>query len=111
VAVCAAAGGGAGGGGGGGGACGGVGDGGETSDWLLSCCCWAPPHPPTPQTPAPTAGPVFDELADPLRDAFAAYLEERGVNEDLGEFVRHALYDKEQREYIGWLEKVGGFVE
>lgn len=56
-------------------------------------------------------GPVFDELADPLRDAFAAYLEERGVNEDLGEFVRHALYDKEQREYIGWLEKVGGFVE
>jgi hypothetical protein len=53
---------------------------------------------------------VFDELADGLRDAFAGYLAERGVNEDLGEWLRHALYDKEQREYIGWLRRVGAFV-
>jgi hypothetical protein len=53
---------------------------------------------------------VFDELADPLREGFAAFLEERGVTEDVGEFLRHALYDKEQREYIGWLGRVEKFV-
>ncbi|KAI8475442.1 MAG: mitochondrial glycoprotein [Monoraphidium minutum] len=55
-------------------------------------------------------GPVFDELADPLRDAFRGYLAERGVDEELGEWLRHALYDKEQREYITWLQRVGGFL-
>ncbi|GBG00412.1 hypothetical protein Rsub_13174 [Raphidocelis subcapitata] len=67
-----------------------------------------------PKGPAPppllNPGPAFDELADPLRDAFGAYLEARGVGEELGEWLRHALYDKEQTEYIRWLRAVGEFV-
>lgn len=56
------------------------------------------------------SGPVFDELADPLREAFSSYLADRGIDEDLGEYLRHAVYDKEQKEYIGWLDRVGKFV-
>jgi hypothetical protein len=26
------------------------------------------------------------------------------------EYLRHAVYDKEQREYIGWLERVKSFL-
>lgn len=33
-----------------------------------------------------------------------------GVNEDLGEYLRHLVYDKEQKEYIAWLARVGDFV-
>jgi hypothetical protein len=33
-----------------------------------------------------------------------------GVNEDLGEYLRHLVYDKEQKEYIAWLGAVHGFV-
>ena len=61
-------------------------------------------------TSPPPPGPVFDELADPLRDGFRSFLEERGVDEDLGEWLRHALYDKEQREYANWLDRVGAFL-
>lgn len=33
-------------------------------------------------------GPVFGELDDNLQEAFRAYVAERGVNEDLGEYLR-----------------------
>lgn len=33
-------------------------------------------------------GPVFGELDDELQNAFRAYVAERGVNEDLGEYLR-----------------------
>jgi len=56
------------------------------------------------------SGPVFDELDEELQDAFRAYLEARGVDEDLGEYLRWLLVDKEQREYTAWLEGVRGFV-
>jgi hypothetical protein len=57
------------------------------------------------------SGPVFDELDEELQDAFRAYLEARGVDEDLGEYLRWLLVDKEQREYTAWLEGVKRFVE
>lgn len=38
------------------------------------------------------------------------WLQERGINEDLGEFLRHLMYDKEQTEYTAWLEGVRSFV-
>lgn len=56
-------------------------------------------------------GPVFGELDDELQNAFRAYVAERGVNEDLGEYLRHLLYDKEQQEYAHWLEGVNSFVK
>ncbi len=34
----------------------------------------------------------------------------RGVNEDLGEYLRHLMFDKEQTEYMGWLQRVHEFV-
>jgi hypothetical protein len=55
-------------------------------------------------------GPVFEELDEELQKEFKSYLEERGINEDFGEFLRHLLYDKEQREYMNWLKKVHDFV-
>jgi hypothetical protein len=35
----------------------------------------------------------------------------RGVTEQLGEYLRHLIYDKEQREYMAWLKKVRDFVQ
>lgn len=55
-------------------------------------------------------GPVFGELDEALQDSFRAYLAERGITEDLGEYLRHLLYDKELLEYRHWLEGVQGFV-
>lgn len=55
-------------------------------------------------------GPVFAELDQELQDGFRSYIQERGVNEDLGEYLRHLMYDKEQQEYVHWLEGVRGFV-
>jgi len=54
-------------------------------------------------------GPVFDELDESLQGDFSAYLTERGVNEDVGEYLRHLIYDKEQRSYLTWLKKVKAF--
>lgn len=54
-------------------------------------------------------GPVFDELADGVREAFERFLAARGVDEDLGEWLRFALYDKEAKEYSSWLERVAKF--
>jgi hypothetical protein len=33
------------------------------------------------------------------------------IQEELGEYLRHLIYDKEQREYMGWLKKVHAFVK
>jgi hypothetical protein len=43
--------------------------------------------------------------------AFGAYLEERGITPELGEYLRFLIYDKEQREYLGWLQKVENFTK
>lgn len=51
-------------------------------------------------------GPVFDELDEELQEQFVAYLEERGITADLGEYLMQLVHDKEQREYMDWLEKV-----
>lgn len=55
-------------------------------------------------------GPVFQELDEALQSEFREFLMARGVNEDLGEYLRHLMYDKEQTEYMGWLARVGAFV-
>eukprot|EP00878_Enallax_costatus_P000814 GHUV01000939.1.p1 GENE.GHUV01000939.1~~GHUV01000939.1.p1 ORF type:complete len:252 (+),score=58.73 GHUV01000939.1:177-932(+) len=55
-------------------------------------------------------GPVFAELDSELQNAFREYITERGINEDLGEFLRHLMFDKEQQEYMHWLDTVKDFV-
>lgn len=54
---------------------------------------------------------VFTELDDKLQQAFVDYLEERGVNAELGRYILDYAEDKEQREYMKWLEGVKIFVE
>lgn len=56
-------------------------------------------------------GPVFHELDERLQTEFVKYLETRGINSELGEYLRHLIFDKEQREYMLWLKKVKEFVE
>ncbi|KAK9904699.1 hypothetical protein WJX75_000775 [Coccomyxa subellipsoidea] len=56
-------------------------------------------------------GPVFTELDDKLQTAFVDYLEERGVNAELGRYILDFAEDKEQREYMKWLAGVKKFVE
>ncbi|CAL5220697.1 g2751 [Coccomyxa viridis] len=56
-------------------------------------------------------GPVFSELDQKLQQAFTDYLEERGVNGELGRFVMDFSEDKEQREYMHWLQGVQKFLK
>lgn len=37
-------------------------------------------------------------------------IQERGINEDLGEYLRHLMFDKELKEYEHWLSSVKSFV-
>lgn len=55
-------------------------------------------------------GPVFDELDDTLQQAFLDYLEERGVNIDLADYLIRMMNDKLAVEYMGWLQRVRDFV-
>jgi hypothetical protein len=55
-------------------------------------------------------GPDFEELDESLQDSFLSFLEERGITPELGEWLMHLVHDKEQREYMYWLEKVKHFV-
>lgn len=58
----------------------------------------------------PYSGPVFDDLDDTLQQAFLDYLEERGVNADLGEYIRLLALDKMSVEYQTWLQRVRDFI-
>ncbi|PSC74310.1 mitochondrial glyco [Micractinium conductrix] len=55
-------------------------------------------------------GPVYDELDEELQGQLERYLAERGVNAELGGFLLPLVHDKEEREYIHWLEGVESFV-
>lgn len=55
-------------------------------------------------------GPVFAELDEQLQSGFRDYLQERGIDEDLGEYLRQLMHDKEQEEYMRWLSAVRAFV-
>ncbi|EFJ40026.1 hypothetical protein VOLCADRAFT_108376 [Volvox carteri f. nagariensis] len=55
-------------------------------------------------------GPVFQDLDDTLQQAFVDFLEERGVNAYLGEYIRVYLEDKATLEYQQWLNRVREFI-
>ena len=54
---------------------------------------------------------MFSELDPRLQEAFTDYLEERGVNAELGQFAMDFSEDKEQREYMNWLKAVQKFLK
>ncbi|KAF8072894.1 hypothetical protein HT031_000554 [Scenedesmus sp. PABB004] len=59
----------------------------------------------------PYTGPLFTELDDTLQQAFADYLEERGVNAELGAYLVELVHDKLEVEYMSWLTRVQAFVQ
>ncbi|KDD77121.1 hypothetical protein H632_c14p2 [Helicosporidium sp. ATCC 50920] len=57
------------------------------------------------------AGPIFDELDPDLQTEFDNYLQERGIDSELAQFLAAYCDDKEQREYRGWLGGVRNFLQ
>jgi complement component 1 Q subcomponent-binding protein len=50
------------------------------------------------------AGPVFVNLDDELQAEMQNYIENRGINEQLANFVTEYIDTKEQKEYVQWLQ-------
>jgi hypothetical protein len=59
---------------------------------------------------SPYTGPVFDELDDTLQQAFADYLEERGITSEFGVYLMELVHDKLEVEYMNWLQRARDFV-
>jgi len=55
-------------------------------------------------------GPTFDDLDEDLQNGIASFLETRKIDSDFGYFVLAYATDKEQREYVNWLNKFHEFV-
>lgn len=55
-------------------------------------------------------GPIFEELDEDLQSLFGKYLEERGFNPELADFIAEYIEYKEQIEYTRWLQGVADFV-
>ena len=55
-------------------------------------------------------GPRFYQLDDDLRLEFYTYLEERDIDQDFSYFVLTYSKQKEQKEYVNWLENLTEFV-
>ena len=49
-------------------------------------------------------GPNYDELDESVQEEFHKYLEARGIDATLANYIAEAHVDKEQREYTRWLE-------
>ncbi|CAO1634930.1 unnamed protein product [Sympodiomycopsis kandeliae] len=56
-------------------------------------------------------GPQFPTLDEEVQNHFIAFLDERGINEDLALFIPMLAEYKEQKEYVTWLSNVKKFVE
>ncbi|KAK9130482.1 hypothetical protein Sjap_010969 [Stephania japonica] len=60
---------------------------------------------------APYMGPEFKELDDELQKELQEYLEARGVNDELAEFLHAYMMNKDKTELINWMENVKCFVD
>ncbi|KZS96208.1 mitochondrial glyco protein [Sistotremastrum niveocremeum HHB9708] len=56
-------------------------------------------------------GPQYDQLDAGVQGAIEAYLQERGVTDELAAFIEEYGEWKEQKEYVDWLSNVKGFIE
>jgi len=57
------------------------------------------------------AGPPFQQLDEEVQSLLEAYLDSRGINTALALFIPEYIDVKEQKEYLGWLNRVKDFVE
>ena len=55
-------------------------------------------------------GPNYDELDETVQEEFHRYLEARGVDHVLANYVAELHVHKEQTLYVDWISKVQGFV-
>merc|ERR1719327_2516373 len=55
-------------------------------------------------------GPEFEDLDDKLQEAFDEYLAEIGMNTEVCDFIDAMALDKEQREYVRWLNTAKKFL-
>ncbi|GAA5806793.1 hypothetical protein MFLAVUS_000141 [Mucor flavus] len=55
-------------------------------------------------------GPQFAELDENLQNLFERYLEERGINTALANFLPDYVEHKEQKEYTKWLQNMKNFI-
>ena len=54
--------------------------------------------------------PEYDNLADPVQEAFKTFLEERGMDNDFFAWIHEAAVAKEEKEYVDWLRRVKDFL-
>ncbi|KAG0744631.1 hypothetical protein G6F57_008697 [Rhizopus arrhizus] len=55
-------------------------------------------------------GPQFSELDENLQQLYERFLEERGINSALANFLPDYVEYKEQKEYVQWLENMKKFI-
>nr|XP_010942138.1 uncharacterized protein At2g39795, mitochondrial [Elaeis guineensis] len=94
---------------------------GEASDYVLQFVCSAWPDSIDvekvfplhrgPAAPRPYMGPDFKELDEELGSAVREFLEERGVNDDLAEFLHGYMANKDKTELLRWLRNVESYVK
>lgn len=56
-------------------------------------------------------GPEFEDMDDSLQTSLDEWLAHLGVDSDLCDFIDSCSIDKEQREYMSWLQNVSNFIE
>lgn len=56
-------------------------------------------------------GPNFLQLDEEVQNQFERFIKARGVNKELTGYLFNLLMDKEQREYVRWLQKVESFLK
>lgn len=59
--------------------------------------------------PSTYGGPRYQELDVKLQQEFAEYLKARGVDAGMGQYLCRLVYDKEQEDYVAWLEQLKRF--
>lgn len=61
--------------------------------------------------PAAYSGPAFDELDNALQNAFYEYMADRGIDDALATKLSDFCSNKEQLEYVKWLETMKAFAQ
>lgn len=61
--------------------------------------------------PSKYRGPAFRTLDYALQDAFKEFLEVRGINVELGNFLIRHLHNKEQQQYVKWLHCLDSIIK
>lgn len=56
-------------------------------------------------------GPGFERMNENLQKAFQEFLQERGIDDDLSNFLYEYMINKCKKEYLNWLQSLQSFVE